>query len=386
MSLIDVTIVGLTVLMVLWGFWRGLTVGTLALAGFGAGAVLGSRVAPLVLEDGLHSTYAPILAFPGALLLGGLAAAAVERVGLGQRRRLARLGIAGGIGGALLTGCLGVVAVWAVGATAAQVNSLKDPLRASAILERINAVLPAPGPLLAVEAPRSDPFPTFEGAIPGVGRPDPFVVKDPEVRAAGKSVVRIESSACDRRGVGSGWIAADGVVATNAHVVAGEEPTITLKIGGRGQAYDATPIWFDPVNDLALLRTPGVSGVPALPLVGEAKPGAPAAILGFPGGRRKISIRPGRFGKATKRLRGRIGGPSPGPGFPRKLYGRPITLFAGNPQPGNSGGPLVDTRGRVVTTVFGGGAGRFAGLGVPNHFFRSALKRAGPPVDTGPCS
>jgi len=384
-TIIDVAIVVGIALLVAWGFWRGLTIWTLALAGFGVGAVLGSRVAPLVLKDGLHSTYAPILAFPGALLFGGILAAAVERLGFWQRRRLDRLGPTSAIGGALLAGCLGVMVTWMVGAAAAQVDSLKDPIERSAILERLNAVLPPFGPLLTAEAPSSDPFPTFEGPIPRVGRPDPRIVRDPEVRTAGRSVVRIESKACGGGGVGSGWIAADGIVATNAHVVAGEDPTITLQVRGEGTEHPATVIWWDPKNDLALLRTPGVKGVPALPLVREPKPATSAAMLGFPGGRKKISIRPGRFARATNRLRGRMGGTLPGPEFPRRLYGRPITLFASNPQSGNSGGPLVDTRGRVVTTVFGGGGGRYAGLGVPNRFFRTALRRAGPPVDTGSC-
>jgi S1-C subfamily serine protease len=55
--------------------------------------------------------------------------------------------------------------------------------------------------------------------------------------------------------------------------------------------------------------------------------------------------------------------------------------------PGNSGGPLVDARGRVVTTVFaatrGGPAG---GYGVPNAIVRRALEEARRPVGTGPCA
>ncbi len=384
MVIIDLSIVGLTVLMVAWGFRRGLTARTLALAGLGAGAVIGSHIAPLVLEGGLHSPFAPILALPGGLLCGALCAAALEWAGFRQRRRLRRLDSASGIGGAVLGGCLGVAAVLILGAAALQVESLRDPVRRSSILKRLHAVLPPPGPFLVAEAPLSDPFPTYEGPAPTLGQPDPRVAQDPAVRAAGRSVVRIETRACDGGGVGSGWIAADGIVATNAHVVAGDDPTITVQLGGRGKDYEATPIWFDRVNDLALLRTPGVRGVAALPLLREPAAGASAAILGFPGGRRSLSVRPARFGRATDRLRGRLGGRLPAPRFPRRLYGRPITVFAGRARPGNSGGPLVDTAGRVVTTVFGGGR-RLLGFGVPNHFFRSALRRAGPPVDTGPC-
>jgi hypothetical protein len=45
---------------------------------------------------------------------------------------------------------------------------------------------------------------------------------------------------------------------------------------------------------------------------------------------------------------------------------------------------VVDTQGRVLTTVFGGNS-RARGLGVPNRFVREALREAGPPIGTGPC-
>ncbi len=385
MLFIDLTIVGVTALMVVWGYRHGLTVGTLALAGFGAGALIGSQLAPRALEGGLHSPYAPILALPGGLLFGALVATAIERLGLRHRRRLAGLGPATGIGGALLAGCLGLAAAWVLGAAAAQMHSLRDPVRRSAVLKRLNAVLPPPGPLLVAEALPADRLPTLEGPTPRVGRPDRLVVQDPDVRAAVRSVVRVEIAACGEGGVGSGWIAADGIVATAAHVVAGEEPAITVQIAGRGKVYDATPIWFDRVNDVALLQTPGLKGVAALPIVRGPKAGASAAIIGFPGGIRKAKIRPARLGGTSDRRPGRIKGSTLGPGFPQDLYGRPVTSFAGNVQPGNSGGPLVDTRGRVLTTAFLKFEDSFSGLGVPNSVVRSALRRAGPPVDTGPC-
>jgi hypothetical protein len=71
--------------------------------------------------------------------------------------------------------------------------------------------------------------------------------------------------------------------------------------------------------------------------------------------------------------------------FPRALNGRPVTIFRGNPRPGSSGGPIVDARGRVIATVFGGGSVAYAGFGVPNRFVLSALLRARGPVQTGSC-
>ena len=56
----------------------GLRRGALALAGFAAGAWLGTRIAPLVLEGGRESTWAPAFALVGAIVAGGVLAASFE--------------------------------------------------------------------------------------------------------------------------------------------------------------------------------------------------------------------------------------------------------------------------------------------------------------------
>jgi S1-C subfamily serine protease len=56
---------------------------------------------------------------------------------------------------------------------------------------------------------------------------------------------------------------------------------------------------------------------------------------------------------------------------------------------GNSGGPVVDGEGRVLTTVFAGSTepGARGGFGVPNAEVREALSAAAAgPVSTGPCT
>jgi S1-C subfamily serine protease len=67
---------------------------------------------------------------------------------------------------------------------------------------------------------------------------------------------------------------------------------------------------------------------------------------------------------------------------------RTITSLRGLVRPGNSGGPVVDGKGRVVTTVFAAtvGRGARAGFGVPDSVVASALGKASGPVGTGPCA
>jgi len=62
-----------------------------------------------------------------------------------------------------------------------------------------------------------------------------------------------------------------------------------------------------------------------------------------------------------------------------------VTVFRGRVRPGSSGGPLVSTGGKVLTTVFASTDSTTSGYGVPNDFVREALRKAGPAVDTGGC-
>ena len=66
---------------------------------------------------------------------------------------------------------------------------------------------------------------------------------------------------------------------------------------------------------------------------------------------------------------------------------REITALRGRVRSGNSGGPVVDGAGRVLATIFASSVsdGGRSGFGVPESVVRDAIRRAGNPVDTGPC-
>jgi S1-C subfamily serine protease len=65
-----------------------------------------------------------------------------------------------------------------------------------------------------------------------------------------------------------------------------------------------------------------------------------------------------------------------------------MTPFRGEVRHGNSGGPVVDASGEVLTTVFAASqdAERREGLGVPNAIVADALQSRLEPTDTGPCA
>src|SRR3954467_497948 len=284
MTALDWIIVAFTVLMALWGYSQGLVVGALSLAGFLAGAFLGARIGPLVLSGGAHSPYAPLFALTGAFLIGGILSTGLELLGFRVRRRLGpTLGLLDGVGGAVLIACAGLVLVWVAGAVALQTPGARDLRKAiqrSQIMQALNDTLPPSGAILNALA-RFDPFPRIAGPGPGVPPPNSKIARDPDVRAAGQSVVRVLGTACGLGVEGSGWVARGGVVVTNAHVIAGESDT-TVQLRGAGAHLDAQPVWFDPRNDVALLRVPALANAPALSLRTDAPPGTSAAILGFP--------------------------------------------------------------------------------------------------------
>ncbi|MEA2349881.1 MAG: hypothetical protein QOG86_822 [Thermoleophilaceae bacterium] len=381
MTAIDWIIVAFTLLMAVWGYAQGLVVGALSLAGFVGGGFVGSRVGPLLLHDGAHSPYAPVFALIGAFVIGGLLASTLEIVGLHLRRFLrGPLGAIDGAAGAVLIACAGLVACWIAGAVALQTpgaSGLRQDIQRSAILRRLNRILPPRTVLNALA--RFDPFPTISGPRAQVRAPTSKIARDPQVRAAGRSVVKVLGTACGLGVEGSGWVArSGGVVVTNAHVVAGEDDT-TVQLRGQGPHMDARPILFDSKNDVAILRVDGLASTAPLAVRADAKPGTSAAVLGFPENG-PFYVAPARLGSTTTVITQDAYGRGP--------VRRRVTALRGRVRSGNSGGPMVDGEGRVLGTVFAAtsGGGARGGFAVPDSIVRSALARTGGSVDTGPCA
>ncbi|HKG03744.1 MAG TPA: MarP family serine protease [Conexibacter sp.] len=383
MTTLDWIIVALVALFGLAGFRRGFIVGALSLGGLVAGAVVGARVGPLLLPEGSHSPYAPLFALAGALLLGGLLASGLERLGARLRNGLwiPGLGAMDGLLGALLSAAIALGLVWLAGAVVLQTPGLRD-LRAdvqrSFVLRQLNAVLPPSGPLLNALA-RFDPLPSINGPGAAVAPPSRAVLREPGVREAAPSVVRILGTACGLGVEGSGWVAASGLVVTNAHVVAGAHDTVVQAPGDAVGSRDATLVQLDVRNDIAVLRVPDLPA-PALALAPNPASGTAGAILGYPLNG-PFDVEAGRIG-ATRTV---ISEDAYGRGPVR----RGVTPLRGRVRSGNSGGPIVDAQGRVLTTVFAATtSGDSGGYGVPNAVVGEALTaaRTSGPVSSGACA
>jgi S1-C subfamily serine protease len=378
---LDWIIVVFVIVMALWGFLQGLIVGVLSLAGFIAGAIVGARVAPLLLSEGSKSPYAPLFALLGAILVGGLLAMGLESLGFKLRGLLVGpLGIIDSAGGAVLLAGVGLGAAWLFGAVALQTpgaRGLRRDIQRSKILSTLNHHLPPSGSFLNALA-RFDPFPSVQGQIPRLAAPSGRVARDPDVRHATRSTVRVLGTACGLGIEGSGWVAGPGLVVTNAHVVAGETDT-TVQPSGVGPRYAATAVWFDPHNDVAILRSGAVGGLTPLRMNVNAAPDTSGAVIGYPENG-PLDVEPARLGPTITALTQDAYGRGP--------LRRKITTLRGLVRSGNSGGPVVDGAGRVLTTVFASSqtGGEHAGYGVPDSVVSDALGRARGPVGTGPCT
>ncbi len=271
----------------------------------------------------------------------------------------------------MLGALTGLVLCWAVGAVFLYVpgqTELRRYAQDSTILSALNQEFP-PSRLIDTLA-RIDPFATLAGPAAGVDPPDPAVLDSTGVTSAALSVVRVVGYACGLGIEGSGWVAAPGLVVTNAHVVAGiAAPHVDRN---DGTLLDARVVTFDKANDIAVLR---VAGLTAAPLrLADAVEGTPAGLLGYPGNGpyTETAVRVGRVVQIVG----------------RDAYGhfptsRRVTTIRGTIRSGNSGGPVVDAYGRVITTVFAQRARTDGGYGVPTDIVRAAIARAGTePLET----
>jgi S1-C subfamily serine protease len=379
-TVLDWAILAFTLALALWGYRQGLIVGALTLVGFGVGAFVGSRLGPVLLSQGSDSPYAPLCGAIGALLVGALAAVMLEGAALALRRRLIRrplLHRADGAGGAALIGAVALGLAWIFGAVALHApgtTQLRADVQDSVILSELDQVLPPSGGVLNV-LDRVDPAPSIRGPATPHQPPNPGIAADPDVEAAGGSVVRVLSTACGLGIEGSGWAVRPNLIVTNAHVVAGaDDTTVTTQ---DGVELDATAVYYEPEDDLALLRVE--AKLPTLKVAEGNSDGDEAAVLGYPENG-PYTVTPARVGETRATVSEDSYGRGP--------VERTITALGGDVRSGNSGGPLLNAKGEAVGVVFAATtSGPKGGFAVPAGEVLEAIHHvAGDAVSTGACT
>ena len=352
---LDLILVVLIVLSAFSGYRQGFVVGVLSFVGLLGGAVIGAQLAPLIAKH-FAGTVAP---FAGVAIV--FAIASLGRIGAGAlgaivRRRLkwqpART--VDSVGGAVVSGLAVLLIAWFIGSSLVQAPfpSVARQVNGSRVLAAVDHQVPTQvrGWFAAFRAVVADGgFPQVFGALGAeriipVSPPDLAVVGQPGVVSAAASIVKItgDAKSCSRRIEGTGFVYAAGRVMTNAHVVAGvRNPQVQVR--GVGPQLAATVVYYDPKVDVAILQ---VSGLHAKPLAfsGVLGSSADAVVAGFP--------EDGPYQTVAARIRGaeRARGPDI---YQDADVTRDIYAVRAQVQPGNSGGPLLDTSGGVAGVVFG---------------------------------
>src|SRR5262245_60064052 len=321
--------------------------------GFGGlliGLVVGALLAPPV-AGALDSPAARA----GVVALIVLAVAAVGNavgwfVGMRARARTSsRYGNADAAAGSAVAVVASLLAIWFLALNLANgpFPGLSAEIRGSAVVSGLDAALPEPPSLLA-QARRlfnRFGFPDVFSGIPPLPAEPVNPPSQQQARAAADaaaaSTVQVLGNACNLIQEGSGFVASNGYVVTNAHVVAGvDDPEIRTGSGGE---TPADTVLFDPELDIAVLHVEATPG-PPLPFATEPPDrGAPGAVLGYPGGG-PLQAR----SAAVRRSFDAVG---------RDIYGRDrvereVVELQTLVLPGNSGGPFVLADGRVGGVVF----------------------------------
>lgn len=355
--ILDLTLLLVVVLNALRGWGNGLVAGALGLLGMLMGVFVALWGVPLLIaeSDGFPQAgpVRSLALFAGVLIsasLGRAVLTSMARRMLGRRRD-------GGV--PFLDGVLGftaaaVVTVLLVGVLGAAVKPVVPTpwamtMNESRVLAVIERVLPGQSQRWAARLTGALDASGLPGAFSGLV-PEPIIpaeapttsdANSAEVQAAAASIVKVGAEACSSRLSGSGWVVAPQRIVTNAHVIAGSSD-VSVQVGGTGSVLDARVVAFDPDLDLAILDVPELTA-PALQRAEDLPSDASAVVAGFPRG--------GSYRADAARNRGEI------QALGEDIYGdqgvsREVYALYASAEPGNSGGPLLTTDGRVAGTIF----------------------------------
>jgi S1-C subfamily serine protease len=350
-NLIDAVIVVATLIGLANGYRRGFWLSAAQYAGLVIGVLLGAAAATPVLSYlEIHSPVARPLGAVLVLVIGGSLGSSIGfAAGEPIRRHILRTGVhtvTDSVAGAAVSMVAVLAMCWFLGLSFSRGPSeeIAQQIQRSAVLQTLDKRAPkAPGFLASVQgilAGVSFP-PVFAGLEPALPSPLPLPasVDTPGINHAAQAVVKVTGLGCGGLVTGSGFPVGNGYVATNAHVVSGTRIHTVITPGGA--QLPGTVVYFDPERDVAVLY---VAELKTAPLAfGPASRGTKGAVIGYPGGGpEKVSpaIVDGRITAEGRDI------------YNSSLVTRQIFVIEAGVRPGNSGGPLVDTEGRVLGMVF----------------------------------
>jgi S1-C subfamily serine protease len=291
----------------------------------------------LVLILGIESVFALLMSYLGEIL-GAYLSRGAHRFHLTKTNQ---------VFGAIfeLVSMLAIIWLVASGLTNVQTARLGYYTQHSLVVRTLDDILPPPPDFFArlerIITPNGFPN-VFVGLEPQhTNLPPPKSISSSVVAADERSVVKVEGQGCGGLVEGSGFVVANNIVVTNAHVIAG---IASPNVIDSNSTYRATPIWFDPNLDLAVLRVNGLAD-PALTLDPTTLSyGDAGAVLGYPGNTPTLNVQSAVVIDQVDAQGQNI--------YNQGLVNREIYELESNVEPGNSGGPLIAANGQVAGIVF----------------------------------
>ena len=347
--ILDVILIVLLVASLGAGFRSGLIGSISGILGLVAGAVAAYFVVPLVPTWVAAVQWRTPASIAAALLLVIIGLTIGESIGLALRRRTPRklrgvdrlFGAAIGVAAAAAVMSMVAFSVGALG-----IPLLSSAIASSGVVRTIDSVTPVPVKSFLAQLRSTvvdDGLPLIADAFGGQSPTLPDAQLDSAaLDTAAASVLRITGNAvaCGQSQSGSGFVIAPERVMTNAHVVAGVTEAV-VEVPGAG-ALTGEIVYFDPIDDLAVINVPGLEAAP-LALQGNLAVDSEAVSLGYPFGG-PFDSDPARVMSVSTQLVADIYGQSPSP--------RSVYTLAADVQQGESGGPLLSVDGQVAGVIF----------------------------------
>lgn len=350
MNVLDALLVLALVTAAIGGWRLGFVTRAASWLGMAAGLLLAVWTLPWVVDRLEGAEQVRVLLTAVGILLAGASIGQLVGLVVGGHLRLVITGttvrrgdrLAGAVAG--VTGV--VIGAWLLLPAMADVPEWPAAqARSSRLAQVIDGVLPDPPDALGAlgRVIGEDRFPRVFAALqpaPDLGAPpDSSELTADVVAAVTPSVVRVEGRACANVQVGTGSVVGDGLVITNAHVVAGEERTTVQR--DDGARLEATVVAFDRDRDLAVLSVAGLDRPPVVFV--DAPIGTVGGVFGHPDGA-PLRVAPFEVARRVDATGTDI--------YDERRTTRDVLIVSAALRPGDSGGPLVDPAGRVVGVAF----------------------------------
>ncbi|HET8643740.1 MAG TPA: MarP family serine protease [Pseudonocardiaceae bacterium] len=355
MNWVDLLVIVLALIAAVSGARQGMVTAIASLSGVLLGAIVGVRIAPVLVER--FSSATTRVVFTVAILI--LLVALGETIGVWagrtvrERMHIEPIRQVDSALGTVVLALAVLVVAWlvAVPLTSASSAGLASAVKHSVILGTVDKVMPETVRQLPADLRRllrQSGFPDVLGPFAAtpqteVEPPDPALQASPVVQQLRPSVLKVRGRApsCGRALEGTGFVVAPERVMTNAHVVAGTE-----EVGvetSRGLAPGRV-VLYDPETDVAVLAVPGLRAPPLPFAPNDATTGESAIVLGYP--------LDGPYQASGARVRERIELRGPNI-YEAQTVVRDVYTVRAMVRSGNSGGPMVDPAGQVLGVVFG---------------------------------